>query len=105
MTMNPMVAPGLQTIEDIAAQIWDIDKNLLATNTRKREVVECRHVLMNYRNQVMRQTQAQSASYYNKEHATTINSNNKVNEFLYSDPEFKRKYNEFHLKVKNILTR
>jgi len=98
MTMNPMVVPGLQSIEDIAAQIWDIDKNLLTTNTRKREVVECRHVLMNYRNLVMKQSQAKSASYYNKEHATTINSNKKVDEFLFSDSEFKRKYNDFHLK-------
>jgi chromosomal replication initiation ATPase DnaA len=101
LNINPMAIPGITrvTIEDIASRIWGIEKELLFSKSRKREVVECRQVLINFRNTVLKEKQAKSASYYNKGHNSTIYANSQVECFLQYNSLFKRKYQMFLKKV------
>ena len=90
--INVMAIPGIshKTIEEIAAEIWDIDKERLVTNTRKREVVEARHVLIKYRKEFYGHSLKEAAKPYNKDHATALNSIRRVNEFNETDKIFKK---------------
>lgn len=106
MNTSPYALPGIktETIEDIAAEVWGINKELLPIKTRKQEVVEARHVLMDYRRNVMKQTLYLTASYYNKDHASVLHSKKRVKEFNKTDKEFRRKYDEFYqlIETRNI---
>lgn len=95
--INAMAIPGIRriTIEELAAEIWGIEKELLYTKTRKIEVVEARHVLMTFRKEHMGHSFEKAAKPYNKDHATAMNSVQKVQEFNETDKVFAEKYTRF----------
>lgn len=101
-----MAIPGIRrvTIEEIAAEIWEIDKELLYHKTRKREVVEARHVLIKYRREIFGHSLAKAAEPYNKDHATTLNSIKRVNEFNETDKAFAKKYSRFLNEAERLKT-
>lgn len=89
----------MKRIDQIAAEIWGIDVNLLPTKIRKREVVEARQVLMNYRYNERNLTQKVAGKRYNRDHGTVNHATNKVNELNSSDKQFQAKFQLFNSKV------
>jgi chromosomal replication initiation ATPase DnaA len=85
----------MNKIEQIAAQIWNIDAALLPTKLQKNDIVECRYVLIIYRLEVMKMTQAKAAVRYNRDHATVHHARRNVEEFNVSDKAFAAKLTEF----------
>lgn len=90
-----MALPGLKSPEEIAADIWGIQVEQLTEKTRKREVVEARQVLMNYRNTRLNLSQAKSGEPYGKDHCTVIWANKTVNGLLETNKEFIEKHSRF----------
>jgi len=90
-----MALPGLKTPEEIAAEIWGIPVERLTEKTRKREVVEARQVLMNYRNVKLKLSQAVSGAPYGKDHCTVIHANKTITALLSSNKEFIEKHSRF----------
>jgi len=95
-TINAMAIPGLKTPDEIAADIWGFNASLLPVKTRKREVVEARQVLMVYRHEILKQSQAAAAAPYGKDHATVIHSQKTVKNLLETNTIFKDKYERFY---------
>ena len=86
-------------IDQIAAEIWGINPDLLPTKSRKREVVEARQILMQYRYIQRKLTQKMAGKRYNRDHATVNHAINKINELVQSDKHFLEKFQEFNSKV------
>jgi len=102
--MTPYTAPGLKTIEEIAAEIWEIPVESIMVKTRKREVVEARQVLMAYRKQQTGKSSNRVGKEYSKDHATVLHAIKTVNNLRETDKVFRYKYEEFNRRV-NQLTR
>jgi len=98
-TINAMAIPGLKTPDEIASEIWGINPLWLPVKTRKREVVEARQVLMVYRHETLKQSQAAAAAPYGKDHATVIHSQKTVKNLLQTDRCFKEKHETFYKRV------
>jgi len=96
MNIDVYAIPGLMTPEEIAADIWEIDVSLLKVHTRKREVVECRYVLLAYfRNENPKVRWKYIAEKFNMNRVTAMNAYTTVNDLREVNLEFKRKHDLF----------
>jgi chromosomal replication initiation ATPase DnaA len=93
--INPMAIPGLSTIEDVAASIWEIEKADLFAKIRKREVVEARQSLMKFRNENMGHSLASAAKYYGLDHCTAIHAIRTVDILRDTDKSFRSRHDLF----------
>lgn len=99
--INAYAIPGVvRTIEEVAANVWQIDTTELNGKTRKRKVVEARQVLMKYRRDILGQTTGKVGEHYNKDHATVIHACRNVDNLLETDKDFRFRYNQFMIRVK-----
>lgn len=93
--MNPYALPGIQTIEDIAAEIWEIPRERLYKVTRERKVVDPRRVLIKYRREVLKLSTIEAAQPFGKSHSATCESIKEINKLNGVDKVFTAKYNDF----------
>lgn len=99
--INAYAIPGVvRTIEEVAANVWQIDTTELNGKTRKRKVVEARQVLMKYRRDILGQTTGKVGEHYNKDHATVIHACRSVDNLLETDKDFRFRYNQFMIRAK-----
>jgi chromosomal replication initiation ATPase DnaA len=89
MSPTAYIAPGLKTIEDIAAEVWEIDTADLYVNTRRREVVEARQTLISFRQTHMGQTNNKAAGTYRRDHSTAVYAKKTVRTLIETDRAFK----------------
>jgi chromosomal replication initiator protein len=101
--INPMTIPGLSSIEEIAASVWEIEVNDLYLKTRKREVVEARQSLMNFRMNVMRQKPPIVAKKYNQHRCTALHAMKTVKDLNDTDNDFRGRYADFSEKARKVL--
>ena len=93
--MTPYSAPGMKTMEDVAAEVWEIPVEAIKTKTRQREVVEARQVLMVSRKQLTGKSLNMVGSEYSKDHATVLHAIKTVNNLIETDKVFRVKYETF----------
>lgn len=96
--MNPYSAPGVlpiqEILDDILAEVFDIDRSDLYTPTRRREVVEARQLGMYIRSHRMmtdKATLAMVGRAYNRDHTTVIHAQKVVNNLIATDRRFREK--------------
>lgn len=65
------------------------------SKSRKKELVLARRILMYYRTDVLKKSQAVSASRYGRDHATCLSSNRKFEFFMKKYSEYKELYEKF----------
>jgi hypothetical protein len=73
----------------------DIAIEEIFSRSRKKELVLARRILMYYRTDVLKKSQAVSASRYGRDHATCLSSNRKFEFFMKQYPEYKALYDKF----------
>jgi chromosomal replication initiator protein len=97
--ISPMIAPGLKTIEQHAEEIWELEPGKLSERTRRREVVEARQTVMDYRRTHRKESLQRIADRYYMDHATVIHASKTVSALLKTDKEFRRKHELFYERV------
>lgn len=63
---------SLENIESIVCKYFDIDKDIIHTNKRSRQLVECRGFIYFLARNENRLSLSEIASYYGKHHTTVI---------------------------------
>lgn len=80
----------------------EIDKELLFSKTRKREIVKYRQLCHYYAEELTIASLSTIGSYFgNKDHATVLNSINSVSNYIETDIRFKTIYEELRMLIKN----
>jgi chromosomal replication initiator protein len=100
--MNPYVIPGLKQkvsretkIDEAACKAWGIPMEDLYKRTRKREIVETRQVVMQYRRMILNESPAVIARHTGFDHASVNSSCKTVSNLLETNKAFRARYNEF----------
>lgn len=97
-------APGIKTIEEEAAEIWEIPVELLYKQTRKRQAVEARQILMVYyakkfKKEGAKHSEEKATAMFNKNRTTIYHARKTIATLLNSDKGFTEKYNLFYSAV------
>ena len=83
------VSITIQEIEDIVCGYFDVDKELLHTNTRKRPVVNARQITMYFAKKYTKLSFQRIGDYFNGfDHTTIIHSCQTVEDLMDSDKEY-----------------
>ncbi|MGV8135906.1 MAG: helix-turn-helix domain-containing protein [Mangrovibacterium sp.] len=100
--MNPYVIPGLkqkvnreERIDEAVCKAWGIPLEDLYKRTRRREIVEPRQVVMQYRRMILKESPAVIARHTGFDHASVNSSCKTVSNLLDTDRLFRAKYSEF----------
>lgn len=93
--MNPYVIPGLMSLEEIAASIWKVHPSLLHTNSRNRDVVECRQVLLSYVKSTTKLSRNEVGKLYKRDRNTVKHACETVANLRQTNQEFRKKYELF----------
>lgn len=97
-----MVLPGLKSLEEIAAEIWKIPIERIATSTHKRMVVEARQVLIVYRVDYLKETWEAATIRYGMDHSSVKHCKKTVYDLKDTNRDFQSKYEEFLEKAKKL---
>lgn len=93
--MSPYVYPGIRLNNNImanACKLFGVTQTQILSNSRKREIVEARQLLMYYYNRIEGLSLSNTGIKFNKDHATVLHACKKVDDLIQVDKEFKNKY-------------
>ena len=90
--MTPYLAPGIMSIDEVVAQSFKIEKDLLYAKSRKRIGVEARQFAMWWRCRNTTDILSRIGERYGgRDHATVLHARKTVENLLETDKEFREK--------------
>lgn len=103
MNISAYAIPGRtitkKTVEQAAAEVWDITTDELKERTRKRFIVEPRQAIMHYRHENMGHGPSHIARDYGYDHCTVLHSVKVCKGLLETNRIFRDKYNQMVSKL------
>ena len=86
------LSPEITKIDDAVSEIWHIDRDLLYTPCRWREVSEARQLAIFLRMKYQGMTSQNAARIYNRDHATALWACDQVRTLSRNNKDYKRKF-------------
>lgn len=102
MTPSAYVIPGLKEDKNaiaVACSMYNVTKSKLLSDSRKREIVVPRQILMYYYNVFERMSLSDTGALFGKDHATVLHAKKSVKNMTETDKMYKKKLYNFFLKV------
>jgi hypothetical protein len=99
------MATYFKNIEHIICDGDEVNRDLLATKTRKREVVEARQQVMYFMKKIhgKNMSWAKIASFYGKDHATAMHACKTVINLMDTNRQFREKNFEYMKKINEMI--
>ncbi len=99
------MATYFKNIEHIICEGDEVDKDLLPTKTRKREVVEARQQVMYFMKKIhgKNMSWAKIASFYGKDHATAMHAAKTVTNLIDTNKQFREKNYGYMEKINKMI--
>lgn len=102
VTVEEFSSSNFESAMKIVCEEWKVEKEMLMTRTRKREVVEARMVLMEFRRDIMKLRQHVATGYFGLEHGAVIHAKKTISNLKQTNREFRERYTNYLNKRENI---
>lgn len=85
---------NLEQIMNVIVDYFNISEKAIKAKTRKREVVQARHLAMHFAKKYTKMSLSSIGVEFNRDHSTVVHANKTVQDLLETDKDFKQYYED-----------